>query len=465
MKNNILIIKNILFLSYISLINCIIEIPLIPMEVKGVQKYKNIKIKIQNYSYNNKTVFIEEGKATINMNYIFLANVKIGSNEQEFNLVLDTGSSLLWVPKLNSKDSSEINHHYDPTKSTTSKYLRGSFSIKYGSGSCSGYFYSDNFKYFNDKKFIIAFGVAEKTNFNVDNGDGIIGLARSYDDKSNSFIYMLKKYGVTDSTLFSFKFNSNKYGASGQLFIGKHSDFSSNIAKSCPLIKYKDSLANTFWTCRVTGIEVKNSKIDVKSGRAFNMIFDTGTNMVLLPLNYAYDIQDKLKSLGCGFATEDSKSYQIVCSSSLNLPNFNFEINGNTYTITKDYAFYKSGILQYSNILFVDSSQMYIMGTPFFFAFHTLFDQESSNLNFYPKESSYLTEGTFITEDDIKPNEFDEEDDDSAFETFTIVLIIIILCLMCGLVIYKLIQCYQSRKNSDYPSSNYFSDNQNYNFL
>ena len=471
MNKAILIFQNIFylitfFISYISFINCLLEIPLTPIEVKGIQKYKNIKIKIPDYSKNNKTLFIDEGKTLINNNLIFLANIKIGSNNQQFNLVLDTGSFVLWVPKIDSKDSAEINHHYDPSTSSTSKKLKSTFSIQYGSGSCKGYFYSDDFEYINNKKFKVNFGVADQTEFDVDNGDGIIGLGHNYEDESISFIHMLKQYKVTDSTLFSFNFDSNKSGASGQLYIGKHTVFSSDIAKTCPLVDYKKSAGNKYWSCKITGIGLKNSNINVKSGREFNMIFDTGTNMVLLPKAYIYDIKGTINNLGCEFVTEDDQSIQIVCKSINGFPDFRFEINGNTYILPKDYCFIRYFPYYYSTIIFVSSSDFFIMGSPFFFAFHTLFDQESNILNFYPKESSNLQEGSFITEDDKKGSIYDDEDDDDSFyEIFLITFVTIIICLILGAILYKVYLCYKYKNQMDYPSSNYFIDNKNNNFL
>ena len=505
MNKAILIFQNIFylitfFISYISFINCLLEIPLTPIEVKGIQKYKNIKIKIPDYPKNNKTLFIDEGKTLINNNLIFLANIKIGSNNQQFNLILDTGSFVLWVPKIGSKDSAEINHHYDPSTSSTSKNLRSTFSIQYGSGSCKGYFYSDDFEYINNKKFKVNFGVADQTDFSVDNGDGIIGLGRNYEEENTSFIHMLKKYGVTDSTLFSFNFDSNKSGASGQLFIGKHTVFSSDIAKTCPLMKYKESISGKLWTCNVTGIGLKNSKIDVKSGRSFNIIFDTGTNMILLPKAYIYDIKETINSLGCEFSTEDFQSFQIRCRSINGFPDFRFEINGNTYILPKEYCFQKILLYYYSTIIFVSSSEIYTMGTPFFFAFHTLFDQESNNLHFYPTDSSNLQEGTFITEDDMKGSIYDDEeeddddddgneeiasdngkdsgadnnsgnnhhesnDDDSSYKIILIIISIIIACLIAGAILYKIFLCYKQKRQMDYPSSNYFIDTKNSIFL
>lgn len=85
----------ILSLSYLTLTNSIIEIPLTSIKVKGVPKYSNFKL-IESIPISDenkdKRILIEEGNALIDMNLLFIANLKIGSNKQEFNLVLDTGS-------------------------------------------------------------------------------------------------------------------------------------------------------------------------------------------------------------------------------------------------------------------------------------------------------------------------------------------------------------------------------------
>ena len=52
----------------------------------------------------NRTIFINEGKTILNTGILFLGNIKIGSNSQSFNLVFDTGSYIIWVPKLDSND-------------------------------------------------------------------------------------------------------------------------------------------------------------------------------------------------------------------------------------------------------------------------------------------------------------------------------------------------------------------------
>ena len=102
-KNYFLLIKNnfhlFLIFSFISLNNCLLEIPLKPKNIKGVPKYRIKIIEPKEYSgidsMNQTILSNNEGKKKLNANILFLANVKIGSNEQSFNLILDTGSYIL----------------------------------------------------------------------------------------------------------------------------------------------------------------------------------------------------------------------------------------------------------------------------------------------------------------------------------------------------------------------------------
>ena len=230
-----------LITSFFYLNHCVIEIPFKPIKVKGIPKYRNIKLEEPFVDKNltikfNKRFLSSQGKATLNTDYLFLANIKLGSNRQSINLVLYTGSYILWVPKKDSIDKHKIENHYNPSQSTTSFFTQQSFEQNYGTGCCSGYYYIDNIEYTDNKKFKMAFGAADETDFEVEGSDGIIGLAHKYYEESLSFIYMLKNAKVIDSLCFSFKFDGNiKAPMSGKLILGKHKDFSSSKTKSCPL--------------------------------------------------------------------------------------------------------------------------------------------------------------------------------------------------------------------------------------
>ena len=87
--------------------SCLIEIPLKSIEVKDVIKYSDITIKKEEDSKDNnfnQISFIDEGSTKISPSRLFIATIKISSNEQSFNLMLDISSPYLWVAKQGSKN-------------------------------------------------------------------------------------------------------------------------------------------------------------------------------------------------------------------------------------------------------------------------------------------------------------------------------------------------------------------------
>ena len=409
MGNNYLNIINIsVLLLCISFSISIVEIPLNPLHVKGIPKYNNIQIiepmeiNEGNKSINNRFL-IEEGNAVINTNLLFLANIRIGSNKQQFNLILDTGSFIIWVAQKGSIDSIPIFNHFDPSASNTCRNTNIPFEQAYVTGKCSGTYYIDNFNYINDRDFQISFGVATRTEFPFAGADGIIGLSHYYFDENLSFIKKLNQAGITSSILFSFKFgNDINIGTNGKLYIGKHDDFSKNNVATCPLVNIGASY-NMFWACEVSSFGLKNSGNEIKSNRRYNIVFDTGTNGIILPLEYITDLQNNLNQFNCFVvASQDQTTFQISCPIQSDWPDIIFEINGNILKIPKFFLFAQIDNFHVISRFYFKRMDFYIIGTPFFFTFHTLFDKESERLHFYPENDEYLIKRNYLFLEDKK---------------------------------------------------------------
>ena len=461
LKNLLLTNKMLYFYLIISIFyrdNCIVEIPFKPVKVKGIPKYRNIKLEEPQVDSDltifNKAIFSSQGETTLDNNLLFIGSIKIGSNNQPFNLVLDTGSSILWVPKKGSVDQYKIENHYNPDQSSTSSNTKQSFEQKYGTGSCSGYYYSDNIVYVENKKFKMIFGAADKTDFEVEGADGIIGLAHKYYEESLSFIYMLKSSKVIDSLSFSFKFEGEiNVPMSGKLILGKHKDFSSNSTVTCPLIS-TGSTSDIYWACEVSSFIIQKSNTTAISNRNFDIIFDTGTNFLMLPLRYYEDLRSDINKFGCNFVLNGGY-YQIECPKSSPIE-FKFKINGNVLPLPVDLCYYTySNTKIRSLVLFTDD--FYIFGSPFFLAYHTLFDKEGEKLHFYSSNPSDIDNGP--NSDDSDPNNSKRQNNDDGLTFADILYISIVAICVIAIVGYLIYRCLKWRRAKrealDFPSSNY----------
>ena len=391
-------------------IKCIIEIPI---EIMSINKLpiksdnNNIKDKLNKLknSYIKSKIFIEEGVAKISSQHLFLANVKIGSKSQIFRLILDTGSSLTWVvdSQIQIEGATKISNKFDPNSSTSCQKLYESFNIKYGTGSCSGYYYIDSIKYINNKDFKLKFGVAKNANFDFTEADGLIGLSRTNKDVRASFISMLYEYKIINSKIFSLKFASNSLDIPmGKLYIGKHEDFSKKNSFSCDLLN--NNFENSYyWTCELQYFALENSNSKVSTNHTIPIIFDTGTNYIFLPYEYLQEMEKDLDKVGCKIIEfeEDKKEkvfnknqiqYRLACHTS-NLPEFQFTLGNTSFALPSSLTFYFYRNMAYSYILFVSNKNeinTYIFGSPFFMSFHTLFNDQGNKLEFYPLDKKYI---------------------------------------------------------------------------
>jgi hypothetical protein len=411
-----------LFFNIIPTFLCIIELPIKAINIQTIPKYNNIKLdtdiplylekilqKHQNNSMfeNNIKIFTEAGDAKIIKAFLLAIKIEMGSSNQEFNLILDTGSSITWVAAKNSKDLYKIVHHYDPYLSSTSKNLSENFTERYGSGSCKGYYFKDRMKYINNKTFDIIFGAAESTNMAVNEVDGIVGLSKIYDDESKSFMHMMCRGGVTKSRMFSFKLGINATdGTIGKFYIGKHDDFNSEKVVTCEM-KNSNYYEKYLWACEMSSFSIINNNKNIKltSDRKVSVIFDSGTNVIFLPLFYLEDIKKDLIKINCYIRqievyTKEERN-QIICVG--DIPDFHLIIGGHTFILPGEHFFYLNHNIGFSKIMFLNSLEsesesdddVFIIGSPFFMFFHILFDSYSKELHFYPENSEYLIKGNW----------------------------------------------------------------------
>jgi len=326
---------------------------------------------------------------------LFAAPISIGAvKNQDFNVVLDTGSINLWVPKVDSNDAHTIENHFDPSIGGTATKTMETFTVQYGTGSTEGYYYSDKINFISLGFYDLKFGVASKTDFEVSGADGIMGLARKYSSNDYSAIFTLNAKGKTSSKSFSFKYIKN---STVEMYLGdEHSDFSNeNNTAQCQLL-HKTTYDNLLWTCKLYNfglISDDNSK-NATAPCGYNFLFDTGSNIMILPLETIDNITEKLNQFNCNRVTTDNGE-QILCDVNKNsLPNVYIEV-GNHYLILDHNQVFSEVIMSGRKTGYIldavfKETNMPLIGQRFFKLFHTKFDLENKVLKFYNEDTSKI---------------------------------------------------------------------------
>ena len=413
-KNCLLII---LFISFLTTNSEQIKIP-IKLINTTFSKYSSVKqvfIKVNSLlkinifnSIINK--FLQNQQQTLNCkveilnSFLFAAEIEIGSNSQKFNVILDTGSQILWVPENNSISSNKTKNFYKPSISKTSLKTKMEFEVLYVTGYCQGYYYKDLLKFLSKEQYYLYFGSANYSVFEVKGADGILGLSRIYQNNSFSPLFTLKDNGIIPSASFSFKYNSLENNLF--MYVGKqHKDFDTENIAFCNLTS-NNYYEKVLWACRLNSFGFIKNITNIKGednifiNSNISVIFDTGTNFIFLPYELLFPLTDKIKNNNCLIGSSDSyssdeASFFVICFDIEKIPDISLQFNEYILILSKykmffmvDFGFGITGYLL--NIQFQRNLVFPIIGQNFFTEFHTLFDPENKVIKFYSEKKDKI---------------------------------------------------------------------------
>ncbi|KAL5357736.1 aspartic peptidase domain-containing protein [Aspergillus floccosus] len=261
------------------------------------------------------------------MNAQYFSEIELGTPPQKFKVVLDTGSSNLWVPSSEcSSIACYLHNKYDSSASSTYKKNGTEFAIKYGSGSLSGFVSEDTLKIGDLKIKEQLF--AEATNepglaFAFGRFDGILGLG--FDTISVNRIeppfYKMVNQGLLDEPVFAFYLgDTNKEGDESVATFGgiDKSHYTGELIK-IPLRR------KAYWEVDLDAITLGDETADLENT---GVILDTGTSLIALPSNLAEMINAQIGAKK-GFTGQ----YSVDCEKRSSLPDITFALSGHNFTI------------------------------------------------------------------------------------------------------------------------------------
>ncbi|KIK68098.1 hypothetical protein GYMLUDRAFT_1015549 [Collybiopsis luxurians FD-317 M1] len=313
------------------------------------------------------------------MNAQYFAPITLGNPPQEFKVVLDTGSSNLWVPSSQCTSIACFLHaKYDSSQSTTYKKNGTQFSIQYGSGSMEGFVSRDTLTIGDISMRDQLFAEATKEPglaFAFGKFDGILGLA--YDTIAVNHIpppfYSMVDQKLVDKPVFSFRLGSSESDG-GEVTFGGIDD-SAYEGK----ITYVPVRRQAYWEVELEKIQFGDEELElVKTGAAI----DTGTSLIALPTEIA-----ELMNSQIGAKKSWTGQYTVDCATVPDLPDLTFYFGGHPFPIkATDYILEIQGTCMSAftglDINLPGGQSIWIVGDVFLRKWYTVYDLGNNAVGF-----------------------------------------------------------------------------------
>ncbi|KAK9473987.1 aspartic peptidase domain-containing protein [Dipodascopsis tothii] len=275
-------------------------------------------------------------------NYVnaqYFTEIELGTPAQTFKVILDTGSSNLWVPSVSCGSiACYLHEKYDSSKSSTYKKNGTSFEIQYGSGSMSGFVSNDLLKI--GDLTIKGQDFAEATQepglaFAFGRFDGILGMG--YPSISvNGMVppfFKAVDQGLLDSPVFSFYLgdtNVDENNGGVATFGGVDESYYTGELIKLPVRR------QAYWEVVLDSISFGDQTAELENTGA---IVDTGTSLIAVPSSIA-----EILNMQIGAKKNWQGQYTVDCSVRDKLPDVTFSLAGHDFKIgPTDYVMEISG--------------------------------------------------------------------------------------------------------------------------
>ncbi|KDR83702.1 hypothetical protein GALMADRAFT_262074 [Galerina marginata CBS 339.88] len=314
------------------------------------------------------------------MNAQYFTEITLGTPPQTFKVILDTGSSNLWVPSVKCTSIACFLHtKYDSSASSSYKANGTEFSIQYGSGSMEG-FVSNDWLTIGDLA-IKGQDFAEATKepglaFAFGKFDGILGLG--YDTISVNHItppfYNMVDQGLLDEPVFSFRIGTSEDDGGEAIFGGIDTSAYKGTIDYVPLRR------KAYWEVELEKFSFGDDELELESTGA---AIDTGTSLIVLPVDIAEMLNTQI-----GAKKSWNGQYSVECAKVPSLPKLSFWFGGKPYALEgSDYILEVQGtcISAFTGMdINLPGGDLWIIGDVFLRKYYTVYDLGKDAVGFAP---------------------------------------------------------------------------------
>ena len=344
----------------------------------------DINMNYENYSSVNLSLL----KSEIGL---YSLDIYIGEPKQKFSLIIDSGSSTLWV--YNSKCKSCLSKNkFDSSKSKTFIPHNKKIDMNYISGNMKGDLCQDNLNFnnkFNMPSFYFLLIYESSLDFEM---DGIIGLSKGVNDKKKySFLNQIYEKNLIKEKFVIYDL-FRKY-----FYISEIPYYLENEKKvTC----VDDEEFSLFWKCEINSIQIDNVPIYINT----KIIFDSGTNGIVFPFNYLEIFNNIIKNNKfliknkCSFKDVNNDDiYKFVCDKKLNVKNMNnteyfFELfldksaSNQNNNNSNSFGFKLIDLMdieQDFSLYIFNRKEEILLGAPFFEKFPIMFNKDNNVITIF----------------------------------------------------------------------------------
>ncbi|KAI5479412.1 hypothetical protein MNV49_003556 [Pseudohyphozyma bogoriensis] len=332
---------------------------------------------VENQQFEEGIMKGGHGVPLTNLNAQYFSEITIGTPPQSFKVILDTGSSNLWVPSTRcSSIACFLHSKYDATASSTYKANGTEFKIQYGTGSLEGVISNDVMTIgdLEIKKQDFAESTVEPgLTFAFGKFDGILGLG--YDTISVQHVvppfYNMVNQDLLDEPQFAFWLGSDP--EQGEAIFGGV-DESHYTGK----IDYVPVRRKGYWEVELEQVKFGKETLELENTGA---AIDTGTSLIALPTDVAELINAQI-----GATKGWNGQYTVECDKVPSLPSLTFYFGGKPYELSgEDYILNVQGTCM-SSFTGMDIpaplGPIWIIGDVFLRKYYTVYDLGKNAVGF-----------------------------------------------------------------------------------
>ena len=368
-----------------------------------------------------------------------ITKVKIGSNKEELNMVLDLNKYPIYI----SGSNTSFNEKFNENLSNSFKVLDKEEIKTLDKDFIKGYYASDNILLNNLRNINLSFILST---FNEGNKSGVIGLQFASEEsfninmKKSNIIKQLQSQNLISNNIFYFKFNE-KNKNKGELIIGKlPNEFKTDLKN------YKTAKVSNWHSYFTWRISLSDVKMNNKSIYEFEcndlIVFNSNSLFIKAPkffLNY----------IDTNFFSKESCQKVLInftrincfyCDEKFDISKFpdllfiyDFE-NQLNFTLSYKELFYK--VDNKYIFLIITGTYDWEFGISFLQKYETIFNQDMKTIGWYESKENYT------------------------ISILLIVTIIILIAIIIFLIMFMKRNIKRKvRKNEIYDNYEYISDN------